>query len=57
MRTTDVNALNIPDENLIFMSSAIGQSPLFDPKMPASISYGGLGFIGNNALNISHSVF
>ncbi|KAI6190377.1 Peptidase family M13 [Aphelenchoides bicaudatus] len=35
------------------MSSAIAQSPLFDPKMPASISYGGLGFIVGHELTHS----
>lgn len=45
MRATDVNAMAIYEENLIFMSAAILNSPFFDAKQPAAINYGSVGYI------------
>ncbi|KAI6198498.1 Phosphate-regulating neutral endopeptidase [Aphelenchoides besseyi] len=45
MRSTDVNAMHVWEENLIFMSAAILQSPFLDPAQPAAVNYGSIGFI------------
>ncbi|KAI6217065.1 Phosphate-regulating neutral endopeptidase [Aphelenchoides besseyi] len=45
MRSSEVNAMHIWEENLIFMSAAILQSPFLDPTQPAAVNYGSIGFI------------
>ncbi|KAI6243400.1 Neprilysin-1 [Aphelenchoides fujianensis] len=53
MRSTDVNAMHIWEENLIFMSAALLQSPFFDPAQPAAVNYGSIGFIIGHEMTVS----
>jgi predicted metalloendopeptidase len=52
MRATEVNAMHIYEENLVFMSAAILQPPFFDIKQPASVQYGAIGFIIGKVLQL-----